>query len=177
MIHGNLYRIITAGNGLLGQTVALRPQHHRQLFLLPQKRIVNGKGILPQGHGGGGKALFLQKRLPGVRHIGAVFQSLGALVARAEVLTEVEPAGHVLDAHDLCHMGGVAGQHLRRLQGRVREDEGVVDIQPHHAAGVPDGAEHVVGEIPPVGAQTRLPGIGVGRRHRQLRTALYPAFP
>jgi len=39
-----------------------------------------------------------------------------------------------------------------------------VEVQPHHAAAVPDGPELVVGQIPPVGAYG--PGVGMGRYHR-----------
>ena len=70
----------------------------------------------------------------------------------------------MLDAHDLRHMGGVAGQHLRRLPGRVRVDEGVVDIQPHYAAGVPDGPQLVVRQVPAHIAQAAA--VGVGRDDR-----------
>ena len=39
-----------------------------------------------------------------------------------------------------------------------------VQVQAHHAAGVADGAEHIIGEVTAVGTQGT--GVGVGGHHR-----------
>ena len=60
MIHGNLYGIIAVGNGRLSQTVAFTAHQDRQLFLCHETGIINGDGIVTEGHGCGFEAQVFQ---------------------------------------------------------------------------------------------------------------------
>ena len=65
MGHGDEHRLVTGGDGAVGQTVPLGAQHQRQLFGAAQKGVIDGAGVLPQGQRGGDKALLFQQRQPG----------------------------------------------------------------------------------------------------------------
>ena len=58
------------------------------------------------------------------------------------------------------------GQHLRCLPFRVPVDETMERIDAHHAAGIPDGTELVIRQVPPHIAQR--PAVGVGGDHRPM---------
>ncbi len=64
-------------------------------------------------------------------------------------------------------MGGVAGQHGRRLLPGIRVDKVVVHIDPHYAPGIPDGPKLIVRQVPADAAQS--PAVGMGGDDRPLR--------
>ena len=98
------------------------------------------------------------------RDFPAVLQALGPFVSRSEELAEVKATGYVLHTHDIRHMGGMPGQHLRRLLLRIGVDKSMVDVHPHHTTGVPDGPELIVRQVPPDIAQSAA--VGVRCNHR-----------
>ena len=72
----------------------------------------------------------------------------------------------MLHPHDLRHMDGVTGQHLRRLLSGIFMDKGMMDIESHNAPGIPDGPELIVRQI--AGHGTQGAAIGMGRNHRSV---------
>ena len=70
-------------------------------------------------------------------------------------------------SHDLRHVGGMTGQHGRRLLPGLLMYKVVGHIDPHHTAGIPDGAKLLICQVPANIAQG--PAVGVGGDHRSLR--------
>ena len=96
--------------------------------------------------------------------MGGAFQALCPLVSRAHKLAEVEAAAHMLHPHDLRHVDGVEGQGPGGLLPGLGVDKAVEGVQPHHAAGVPDAAQLVVGQVPAHIAQGTAVGVGCDHR-------------
>ena len=99
-----------------------------------------------------------------VIRFGAVVNTGSTVVAGAEILTEIESAGHVLHTHDLRHMAGVLGQCLHCLFLRLGMDEAVVHVDPHDASGIPDRAQLLIRQVAPHVAEGAA--VGVGGDHR-----------
>ena len=72
--------------------------------------------------------------------------------------SEVGAQGHRLQPRRLDHVPEVADQ-IVGLAHRPGAQEAGVEVGPYQAAPVPQGPEHLVGEVPPVGPQG--PGVGV----------------
>ena len=70
----------------------------------------------------------------------------------------------MLNAHDLSHVGSVLGKISAVLSGRIGGDEVMAAVQTHHAAGLLNGAHHVIGEVADMVAHGAAVGVGSNNR-------------
>ena len=106
-------------------------------------------------------------------YLGAILQADGVRIflaaegvqgVAAQVLAEIKSDSHMNDAHDLYHMYQVFHQIFHGLLVDVRVNEFIEGVQAYHAAGLCQGFQLLVGQVPALVAES--PAIGVSGDHR-----------
>ena len=82
----------------------------------------------------------------------------------------------MLHPHDLRHVSRVQGQRFHALALPFPVDERIVGVEPHHAAGVPDGPQLIVRQVPGHVAKGAAVGVG-GDHHAALQPHHVPEAP